>query len=84
MKQRFTTAIAALLCALTIFSAGIAPAMAYAPPSGGGDASIQAEEVCWYFRNNNGVEEMRLWSITYAKWRTAWIPVPDDWTVPSK
>lgn len=75
MKQRILTAVAALLCTLTLLSTGVAPAHAYAPPSNGGGASIQAEEVCWYFRNNNGVEEMRLWSITYGRWKTAWVPV---------
>ena len=81
MKRRILSVIAALLCAL-VLSSGIAPAMAYAPPSGEGIVSPQAEEVCWVYRNNNGVDEMRLWSITYAKWKTGWIPVPPDWPVP--
>lgn len=82
MKQRILTTFLALLCAFTLISTGIAPAMAYAPPSGG-DASIQAEEVVWFYRNNNGVDEMRLWSLTYMYWKTAWIPVPEGWPVPS-
>lgn len=82
MKRRILTAIAALACVITLFSAGIAPAMAYAPPSGEGDASIQSEQVRWFYRKNNGVDEMRLWSITYAYWRTDWVPVPEGWPVP--
>lgn len=79
MKKRILTAVAALMCALTLFAAGIAPAHAYAPPSGESGAVIQSEEVCWCYRTNHGVEEMRLWSLTYGEWITDWIPVPDGW-----
>lgn len=79
MKRRILTTIVALLCAFTVITSTIAPAMAYAPPSGEGDISVQAEQVCWYYRTNNGVEEMRLWSITKARWITDWVPVPDGW-----
>lgn len=82
MKQRILGIVAALLCTVTLFSTGIVPAMAYAPTSGEGDISVRAEEVCWFYRNNNGVEEMRLWSITRQLWLTDWIPVPDDWLNP--
>ncbi|MDO4539936.1 MAG: hypothetical protein Q4B48_02365 [Syntrophomonadaceae bacterium] len=34
----------------------------------------RAEETMWYFRNNNGVLEKRLWSITYRYWKTDWMP----------
>ena len=76
MKQRILKGIVALLCALTLFSTGIAPAHAYAPPSGEGDAVIQAEEVRIYYRWNHGVREMRIWSVTYGRWLTAWVPCP--------
>lgn len=36
---------------------------------------IQSNHTVWYYRNNNGVEEMRLWSYTYQKWMTDWIRV---------
>ena len=36
----------------------------------------QAEQVVWYYRDNNGVKEMRLWSITRGIWLTDWIPAP--------
>lgn len=75
MKKRILTAAMALLCTMTLLSGGVAPAHAYAPPSGEGDAVVQAEEFRWYFRNNNGVEEMRLWSLTRGVWVTDWIPV---------
>lgn len=79
MKKRILSAVAALMCTLALFVAGIAPAQAYAPPSGEGDAVIQAEQFCWYYRTNHGVEEMRLWSLTYGEWVTDWVPVPDGW-----
>ncbi len=77
MKQRILTSIAALLCALTLFATGIAPAHAYTPPSDESGISTCAEEFCWYFRINHGVKEMRLWSITKGEWVTAWVPCPE-------
>lgn len=76
MKQRILTSIAALLCALTLFAAGVAPVCASEPPSDEGGISAQAEEFCWYFRMNHGVKEMRLWSITNQEWVTDWVPCP--------
>lgn len=75
MKQRILRGVAALMCVLTLFATGIAPAHAYAPPSGEGDAVVQAEEVRIYYRTNHGVEEMRIWSLTYQRWLTGWVPV---------
>lgn len=79
MKKRILTAVAALMCTLTLFAAGIAPAHAYAPPSGEGGVSTQAEQFCWCYEVHNGVLEMRLWSLTYGEWVSDWIPVPDGW-----
>lgn len=78
MKRCVLTAVAAVLFTLMLFSAGVAPAHAATPPSGDGGISTQAEEVRWYYRNNNGVEEMRLWSLTYQRWITDWFPCPDQ------
>ena len=36
---------------------------------------LRAEQTEWYYRINNGVLEKRLWSITYGRWLTDWIPV---------
>ena len=36
---------------------------------------LRAEQTEWYYRINNGVLEKRLWSITYQRWLTDWIPV---------
>ncbi len=35
----------------------------------------RAEQTEWHYRINNGVLEKRLWSITYGRWLTDWIPV---------
>lgn len=33
-----------------------------------------AEQTVWFVRDNNGILEKRLWSLTYRKWLTDWIP----------
>ena len=35
----------------------------------------RAEQTEWHYRINNGVLEKRLWSITYGRWLTDWIPI---------
>lgn len=82
MKKRVLTLLMASLCTLTLISSTVAPAMAAPYSDEGTGIETRAEQVRWYYRNNNGVEEMRLWSITYGVWRTDWIPVPDDWVRP--
>ena len=77
MKQRILSAALAVLCALTLFVSGSAPAHAYAPPSEG-DAVVQSEEIRIYYRVNHGVREMRIWSLTYPYWLTDWVPCPDQ------
>lgn len=33
------------------------------------------EETVWYFRIYMGRHQMRLWSLTYARWLTDWIDI---------
>lgn len=75
MKKRAVATFLALACTFTFLAV---PAHAYASPSDGSGISTQSETVRWYFRTNNGVREMRLWSITYQKWLTDWIVCPDQ------
>lgn len=76
MKKRILTGVAALLCAVTLFTAGVTPALVSPVPDGDeGGISARYEEVRWYYRTNHGVEEMRLWSITRGIWLTDWVPV---------
>lgn len=82
MKKRVLTLLMASLCALTIVSSALAPVMASPYTGEETDIETRAEQVRWYYRNNNGVEEMRLWSISYGVWKTDWIPVPDGWVRP--
>ena len=77
MKQRILSAALAVLCALTLFASGIAPAYANVPPSGG-TVETQAEKIAIYYRTRDGVREMRIWSITYQYWLTDWFPCPDQ------
>lgn len=72
MKKRFLTFFLALMCMATLF---VAPAHAYALPSGEDEAITYSDTVRWYYRMNNGVMEMRLWSITQGRWLTDWVPV---------
>lgn len=72
MKKRVFAVFAALMCTITLLAT---PVQAYAPPSGEDEAITYSEHVRWYFRTNHGVEEMRLWSVTYGRWLTDWVPV---------
>jgi len=33
----------------------------------------RSEAFKWYYRTHNGVEQKRLWSLTYGYWVTDWI-----------
>ncbi len=75
MKKRILATSLALMCAFTLLAA---PARAFAPPENDSGISVQSETVRWYYRMNNGVLEMRLWSITYQKWLTEWVVCPEQ------
>ena len=79
MKRKLTLCIIFIMCMGTIFSSS-----AFADCEESADSvyvtaesGIQprAEETEWYWRENNGIIEKRLWSITYGKWLTDWIYV---------
>ncbi len=72
MRNRILATFMALICAVMLM---VVPAHAYAPPSGDDGIAPCAEVVQWYYRMNNGVEEMRLWSVTQGRWLTGWVPV---------
>lgn len=75
MKKRILATFLALMCTFTLLAT---PAQAYIPPEDDGGISTQADTVRWYYRMNNGVLEMRLWSITRQKWLTDWVPCPEQ------
>ncbi len=42
------------------------------------EVSLFAEEVEWYYKKIGGIMHKRLWSSTYGRWLTDWIP-KDKW-----
>lgn len=79
MKRIAVTAIAVMMSLLTVLPTSVAYAEESITPcaiSTEPGIEPQREQVKWYYRTNeNGVEEMRLWSLTYGRWMTGWIPV---------
>lgn len=66
-----------LLLALLLLASLTLPALA-APAPGDGDptaAVTRAEQTKWYYRVQDGQLQKRLWSLTYEKWLTDWMPV---------
>jgi hypothetical protein len=39
------------------------------------NATAEQEVTEWYFRVNNNRIEKRLWSITFGRWLTDWMPI---------
>ena len=84
MKKRNIIRLIAISVTLVLL-VGAAPALAVShvleesvytqPTESEVEAEIEGEVTEWYFRNNNGICEKRLWSVTYGKWLTAWMPV---------
>jgi len=37
-------------------------------------SSARAEQIEWRYRTYKGKKQKRLWSITYEKWLTKWLP----------
>lgn len=74
MKKFCISCLAVLVLVLSIAPVAVAsPAPTSVVES---NASARAEEVEWYFRTTpDGKNQMRLWSITYARWLTDWITI---------
>lgn len=73
-KKPLLFIFAALLTMNVIATSAFAVA---SPKSALNDTIItpQSEQTEWIFRNNNGVIQKRLWSITYGVWLTDWMNV---------
>lgn len=69
MKKVFVMLLTLMICASAM------PALAVAPSSEapGISQSPRAEVKEWKYRNNNGVLQKRLWSVTYGRWLTDWM-----------
>ena len=76
MKIAKLILISFLIC-LTLFGTVlmVSASAAYVPDAETSEVQPRVEETRWYYKTVDGVDYMRLWSITYGKWLTDWIPV---------
>ena len=74
MKKFFISCLAALILVSSIIPAAVASPAARI--SVAESNATTREEVEWVFRTTaDGKNQMRLWSITYARWLTDWITI---------
>ncbi len=77
MKAIRTIIISILIC-MCLFGSAFA-VQSEEPPAGveteNSEIQPRVEETRWYYREIDGVGYMRLWSITYGRWLTDWMPV---------
>lgn len=70
--------LASILLALTLCLAMSIPAFAVAqkaaPQKSATEIEARAEVTQWRYRVYNGQNQKRLWSITYERWLTDWMP----------
>lgn len=67
-----------MFAALLTMNVIAASALAASTPKAPTDDTVitpMSEQTQWVYRNNNGVIQKRLWSLTYAVWLTDWINV---------
>ena len=64
-----------LALSVSCLCSGAAVFAAEAQPTGGSaaPASTRAEETKWFYRDNGGTLQKRLWSNTQGIWLTDWI-----------
>lgn len=78
MNKYIVAAFAVLMCSLAVTPAEASYVVENDMPTSieeATEASPRVEEAVWKYRNNNGVRERRLWSITDNCWLTDWMPV---------
>lgn len=76
MKIAKNILISLLIC-LTLFGM-VLPASAnavYEPNAEESEIQPRVEETIWYYKSEDGIMYMRLWSLTYGRWLTDWIAV---------
>ncbi len=76
MKFAKIILISVLIC-LTLFGTVLAAGSGAVcvPEAETSEVQPRTEEVRWYYKTVDGVMYMRLWSLTYGKWLTDWIPL---------
>ena len=72
MKRVISIFLAAVMCLMLSVSA-LATNKINDNSSNG--ITARAEETEWRYRFYNGETQKRLWSITYARWLTDWLPL---------
>lgn len=77
MRNKMIRVILGVLTATMLLSV---PVFAADPEGDGGEPFIEEEETrteefMWFYRTYNGMEQMRLWSLTYGYWVTDWIDI---------
>lgn len=75
MKKRAIAILMVLLMSVTMLAMTATAAAAEINLDGAEGQMERVEQVIWYYRTYNGVEQKRLWSITYNCWITDWIDV---------
>lgn len=79
--KRFLCLVLAFLMITSISVTAYADIFAVANGSGEQVSYVKVEEptrqeeTVWYFRIYMGRHQMRLWSLTYARWLTDWIDI---------
>ena len=63
-----------ILAALGPTSALAAPNVPDLSPTPAESNTVRSEQTQWKYKYVNGVFCKRLWSITYSRWLTDWIP----------
>lgn len=79
MKKNITLAFAALMLCFTMHSTAYTDILetsrfAVIDEIESSESVARTEETEWFYRTINGVREKRLWSYTYNKWLTDWMP----------
>ena len=76
MKVAKKILVSILICTILLgsVSAFCVDATVYGVEDGAGEIQPRVEETQWYYKTVDGVVYMRLWSITYGKWLTDWMP----------
>lgn len=81
--KRFISLLLAIIMCLTIPAVAFAESPFSTADEPGTESSgteredppMRPEETVWYFRVHNGMNQMRLWSLTYGRWLTDWIDI---------
>lgn len=76
MKKTVLFLLAMCICLTLSLPAFADGSRSAAEDAGNREASVErAEQTEWRYRVYNGQPQKRLWSITYERWLTDWMPL---------